>query len=103
MLLSVFQQFAAFLATWMSKKVAFAAAAVTTLGLLTAALFIALGVLLNSVALALPPLSNLSQAILYVVLPSNLPLCIGACISADTALALYRWNVENLRLAAYVT
>lgn len=39
----------------------------------------------------------------WLLVPDNGPACLSAIISIDTAVALYRWNMENLRFASYVS
>jgi len=101
LLLSLFTGFASFLAQWLTKKAAFAVAAIATFGLLTIAFYATLSVILNSLVAAVP--SGALPTLLWLAVPDVLPGVIAAMIATDTAVALYTWNVENLRLASYVT
>jgi hypothetical protein len=40
---------------------------------------------------------------IYMAVPPAVPAAVAAVIAADAAVALYRWNVENMRLLAYIT
>ncbi len=101
LLISLFAQLAAFLAHWVGKKAALGAAAVATFGVLTVGLYGALALGLNAVALAWP--GGVGGTFLWLAVPDIVPTCIAATIACDTAVALYRWNSENLRLLATVT
>lgn len=103
LLTSLFGGVAAFFSAWMTKKAAFAVAAVTTFAALTVGLFAAMTLLFSGLIVAFPEASPVVLTGLWVALPDNAIPIVAICISTDTAVALYRWNVENLRLAAYVT
>lgn len=98
----LFAGLADFFARWFTKKVAFAAAAVATFAALTLALYGAVSALLAGVVLSFPGGGPVAAGV-WLMVPDNGPLCVAAMVSIDTAVALYRWNVENLRLAAYIT
>ncbi len=100
---ALFVQFAVWLAQWMTKKVAFAVAAIATFSLLTLGLVAAMQALIAGMILVFPESHPMVLTIMWVGIPDNATLCLGAVIAADTAVALYKWNVENLRLASYVT
>ncbi len=100
---SLFAGLAGWFAQWMSKKVAFGAAAVATFGLLTVALVGAMQALLAGIVLTFPETHTMVLTIMWLGIPDNATTCIAVCLSADTAIALYRWNVENLRLVSYIT
>lgn len=84
----------------LSKKTLFATAAVTAFLALTAACVLALKAAAIGIVYALPAFMAPSIGML---LPSNLPLCIGALMSAKTAVMIYRYHVENLKLISYIT
>lgn len=89
-------------ASVVSKRVAFAAAGLIAFGGFTTALYLALANLFTSIAVALPSGPGLGSVFvtgLWVALPDNAPGCIAAAISFDVMLALYRWNVSNVKLA----
>lgn len=99
---TLFVGLASYLGQWMAKKTAFAAAAVAAFGVLTAGLFTALSVVVQGLAINLPA-GTVWSAGLWITVPDNGPAVVAAVLSCDAAVALYRWNVENLRLAAWVT
>lgn len=99
---ALFVGLAGWLGQWMAKKTAFATAAVAAFGVLTVGLFTGLSVIVQSLAINLPA-GTVWSAGLWITVPDNGPAVVAATLSCDAALALYRWNVENLRLAAWVT
>jgi len=99
---SLFSGLVSFFVQWFSKKLALGLAAVTVFGGLTLALWGAIGLGLSGIVAMLPADSGLLTG-LWVATPPNAQACIAATIAADTAVALYKWNVENLRLMAYIT
>lgn len=102
---ALFTQLVAYLTVHMTAKAAFAVAAIITFGLLTNAVYVAIALILNGLTYTFPAAcSGLCLAIVNVVLPPVLPGLIAFYIGADTAIALYKWNVTNLKLAShYVT
>lgn len=98
---TLFGNIAAWFGAWLTKKAALGAAAVTTFGILTGAFYGAMSLLIAGLVTTFPAVEH--QALLWVALPDNVALFVAATIGADTAVALYRWNVENLRLTAYIT
>lgn len=103
LLLGLFAGLASFFVKWFAKKTAFAAAAITTFGLLTVGLFAGMQALLAGVLFAFPVSNPILSTLIWVCLPPPLFAGIAAAIAADTAVSLYRWNVENLKLASYIT
>lgn len=91
-----------FFARYFTKKVALATAAVAAFGALTLALWAAVTVALAGIAYSFPGGSAVAVGV-WLMVPDNGPACISAIISIDTAVGLYRWNMENLRSASYVT
>jgi len=102
LLSSLFAGLAGFFSAWMTKKAAFGAAAIATFGLLVAGLFAVISVLFAGLIVSFPFIGPLGMSIVWIVLPDNAATCIAVVISTDTAVALYRWNVGNLRLLASV-
>lgn len=100
--LNLFGGLAGYFGAWVSKKLAFALAAVGVFTAITIALYALLSGLLNGLAALMPNWPGMEWAI-YMAVPSNLPAVVAAVIAADSAVALYRWNVENLKILAYVT
>lgn len=103
MFLALFSGLAGFFAKWVAQKTAFAAAAIGTFGILTVGLYAVLSGLLAGLMATFPASGGVVATLVWAVTPPQLPAGIAAVISAETAITLYRWNVENLRLAAYVT
>lgn len=102
LLVSIFSHLVGFFVQWMSKKIAIGAAAVAVFLSLTLALWAAVGAILNTVVVMLPADSGILMG-MWVAIPDNAQAVVAATIACDTAIALYRWNVENLRLMAYIT
>lgn len=102
LLVSIFNGLVNFFAAWMSKKIALGVAAVALFSTLTLGLWAAIGLSFTGLVAMIPSDSAILIG-LWVAVPDNAQPCIAATIAADTAIALYRWNVENLRLMAYIT
>jgi hypothetical protein len=100
---SLFGGIATFFAGFIAKKAAFALAAVATFAALTVAFVAAIQAVAAGITVAFPESSPIILSLIWVVLPDNAALCVTACIGADTAVALYRWNSENVRLASMVS
>lgn len=98
----MFGSLAGFFATWMTKKTALGVAAVAVFGALTVALMAVITVAINAV-LTVAPMPDMVIFGFWYFMPSVLPACVSAIVAADIASAIYAWNVENLRLVAYVT
>lgn len=99
---AMFGALAEFLVKFFAKKTALGAAAITTFGVLTVALFTVISGLAAGLSLAAPAVPGLATA-LWLVIPDNFAACMAVAISVDTACALYTWNVGSLKLAATVT
>lgn len=100
--MGLFAGFAEFLAKYVTKKMALAGAAVATFATLTAAFYVAVTATLVGISMTFPGGSAVAVGV-WLMVPDNAPACISAIISCDTAVGLYRWNMENIRLASYVT
>lgn len=98
----LFSSIAEFFGKWVAKKTAFGLAAVSLFGGLTVALMAAMTGLINGV-LALDVLPDPVIFGMWYFMPSSLPAAFAAIVSAHVAVALYRWNVENIKLMSYVT
>lgn len=98
----LFGSLAAFFGTWVTKKVAFGVAAVAVFGTLTVT-FLAVIAGAIATALAVSSLPAMVSWAIWYFLPSSLPACAAAVLAADVSLAIYRWNIENLKILAYVT
>lgn len=99
LILSLAGQLASFLGLFFAKRVAIGGAAVATFAVLTVAVYGVLAGLIGSVSAAFPGWPGLQTAI-WVATPPTVPGGITAAIAADAAIALYRWNRENVRLLA---
>ena len=83
-----------------SKKATFGLAAIGTFGALTVAVWLLLSASIQALVVAVP--SGPVLIGLWAMIPDSAPGVVSAVISADAALALYRWNVTNLKLASWV-
>lgn len=91
-----------FFVKYVTKKVALMSAALATFLLLTLAFWAAVTAALLGVAVTFPGGDAVAIGV-WLMVPDNAPLCLSAIVAVDTAVGLYRWNVENLRFASYVT
>lgn len=89
---------AGFLGRFMSFKVAVSAAALLAFGTLTVGLYTLLAGLSAGITATFPAMA-LTGVWLFV--PDNTVACITIIATTDAACALYRWNLEALRLGAY--
>jgi len=103
LLLGLFSGLAEWFAIYLTKKLALATAAVLTFAALTVALYGVIGGLLAGLSLAFPAGGSPVSVGVWLMIPDDGPLCISTIVGIDTAVALYRWNLENLRLAVSVT
>lgn len=101
-LVSIFSAITGFFAKWLSKKLAIGLSAVAVFASLTGVLWAVIGAALSTITIALPSDSFLLMG-LWIAVPDSAQVIIAATVSADTAVALYRWNVQNLKLLTYVT
>lgn len=101
LLVTMFGSLAAWFGAWLSKKAALAAAAISTFGVLTVAFYAGMTALFSGLITVFP--GGVLGSVIWMAVPDSAAATIAATIGADTAVALYRWNVENLRLASYVT
>jgi protein-S-isoprenylcysteine O-methyltransferase Ste14 len=102
LLVTLFAGVAEFFMRYVTKKVAFAAAAVATFAALTLAMWGLFTAALVGVAMSFPGGSAVTTGV-WLMVPDNGPACLSAIFAMDTAAYLYRWNVENLKLASWVT
>lgn len=84
-------------------KVALAAAAITSFAALTTALMVAIAAILSGLNAVLPSVMPGLAIGIWVAVPDQTSFCISSYFAADAAIALYCWNTQNLKLAAYVT
>lgn len=97
LLIWLFSGIAEFFGKYLAKKTAIGLAAVTVFAGLTAALLATAAVVIQSLIPAMPGGQYVSLA-LWLVVPDNGPAVVSACLAADASVAVYRWNVANLRL-----
>lgn len=102
LLVSIFSGLVQFFAKWFTKKLAIGVAAVAVFATLTLTLWAAIGLVLAGVAATFSYDSGFVIG-LWVAFSYNGQALLAATVAVDTAIALYRWNVENLRLLAYIT
>ena len=102
LLVSIFSALVSLFVRWVTKKFAIGMAAVAVFATLTLLLWGAIGLALSGVAATFSYDSGFSIG-LWVAVSYNGQALAAATVAADTAIALYKWNVENLRLLAYVT
>lgn len=102
LLQGLFASIAGFFAQWVTKKTAFGLAAVGVFGALTVALLALIAAAITA-ALAGIGLPTWVAWGFWFFMPSGLPAAAAAVISAQVSVGVYRWNMENLRLLAYVT
>jgi len=99
---SLFGSLAGFFATWVTKKAALGAAAVSVFAILTLALMAAIATAINT-ALHVFSVPHWFAVGFNLFMPPSFVAGVAAIIAAHAAVALYRWNVENLKILAYVT
>lgn len=98
LLVSLFGALAQFFVTYFTKKVAIGLALVATFGGITAALLIAMRLLISGVA---PIIGTGNFAVgLAIAFPANASTCITAIVTCWTACTLYSWKRKALDLFA---
>jgi len=83
----------------LSKKTIFATAAVAAFLALTSACVLAIKAAAVAAIYSLPSW----MGSVGMLLPSNTAACIGALMSAKTAVMIYRYHVENLKIVSFIT
>jgi hypothetical protein len=83
----------------LTRKAAIIAAAVATISVATLAFVAAVSVTIASIVPALP--GGIALGV-WLFVPSNAAVCLGAIFAADSAAALFRWYRANITLAAQV-
>lgn len=98
---SLFASLASFFGLQMAKKTLFATAAIASGLVLTLAMFAAIkGLLHAGIIYAFP---SWSHGWFVAVIPSNAIACAGAIIAAKMARFVYDYNMENIKIASYIT
>jgi len=100
LLLTFVTQVISYFGLRLGQKTLFATAAVAAFAALTAACILAIKALAVGIVYALPPWAAPGIGML---IPGNMAACIGAIVGARTAVAIYRYHVEGLKLASYIT
>lgn len=83
----------------LSKKTIFATAAIAAFLALTGACVAVIKAAAVAIIYNLPGWASS----IGMLLPTNTAACIGALVSAKTAVTIYRYQVETLKLASYIT
>lgn len=97
---SLMASIASFFGLSLAKKTLFAATAIAAgLVMTTTFVFFVKGFLVG-IAYVYPAWGG---TWMYAVIPNNAAACIGAYMSARMGLFIYRYNMENLKLASYIT
>lgn len=94
---SIFYGVANFFSQYIARKYAVGIAAVAAMATITVALYAALSTILNGISFVLPSTPGM-QVAAYIATPPAVVTGIGAAIACDIAIAVYRWNVANLKL-----
>lgn len=84
----------------LSKKTVFAAAAVAAFVALTSACIMVIKAAALGIVYALPAFM---APTIGMLIPTNFAACVGAIMSAKTAVLIYRYHTETLRLVSYIT
>lgn len=99
----LFEYFAVFL----TKKVALSAAAISVFIAALAAVFLTLRSIILGIMFVWPPSGPIwgpFYMMLVQILPSNIDAVIAALIAGDSAIFLYKWNLENVfKTPLYIT
>jgi len=104
LLVSLFAGFAGWLAQWMTKKLALAVAAIGTFAVLSGILYAVVAGVIAAVGISFPiSTTGIMCSIFYAINTDAAMAMFAVTVAGDTAVALYGWNRENLRLASYVT
>ena len=100
LVVSLFGSIASFFGLQMAKKTLFATAAIAAGLILTLAMFAFIKGLLGGIAYAFP---SWAGGWFAAIIPSNAAACIGAILAAKMARFVYDYNMENIKLASYIT
>lgn len=98
--LGLVQSLLAILGLSLAKKAVYAATAAAALLALTTAFILAVKALFTGIVFVLPAWAQVGAGLF---LPSNLPACIGALISARIARWIYDYHVATLKLVSSIT
>lgn len=83
-----------FFANYLTKRLAIIAAVVVSIGVVTAAFFVAILALMSSVVAVAPPYLTLAVSL---IVPANLPFVISIWLSARLLRWAYEWNVKVIQ------
>lgn len=97
LLVSLFGSLATFLTKFLAVRAAAVVAAIAAFLTLTLGLYAAAAAAHATLTVAFP---SMLMTGVWLMVPDNAGICLGALIATDTAVALYRWNVENLHIAS---
>lgn len=102
---SILSALAGFFAQWLTRKVAFAAAAVATYSALTVAVVAAVMLAISALQSAFIGMGGLPAAFMLGFLyfmPDNLNAALGIVVAARVTVTVYQWNVIALKLVATI-
>lgn len=99
LVLSLFQGLFGLIALYVTKRVAVVAAAVATVATITTAFYAACAALVVGVMSGFPG-GVYALLGVWLVVPDNAGLCVAAIVAADAAVALYRFNIGSVKVAA---
>lgn len=99
LIISIASNLASFLGLFFAKKIAIGAAVVSTLAVLVVALYASLSGLISGLAVGFPSWPGVSIGI-WVATPFPVAQGLTAMIATDAAIALFKWNAENVKLLA---
>lgn len=91
---SLFSGLIYFFVQFMGKRFALTAAFAAGSLILFGAMFAAVFAVMTAIRVALPPEFGLAMA---TIVPSNVPACLGAYLTARTARWVYDWNTRVLQ------
>ncbi len=96
-IVSLASSVAALFSFWLAKRLALILVIISAFAVLTTSLFFLLSSLITALSVSAP--DWLTLAVMWVV-PSNLPACISAIVSAHLARWVYEWNIKIISMKA---
>lgn len=95
----LFAQVVAFFAQWFTVKTAMQLGIVASVTALTVGLFATIKTLMAGIAIVSPP--YFMQAMAFII-PSNLPICLSAIVSAHVVRWVWIWQVHFIEMYASI-
>lgn len=93
----IFSSLVSFFGQFMAYRFAMVAALIGVMTAVTMGFYAVMSTILNGVSASLPSWPGVEIAV-WVAAPDILPVAASAAISADVAAAVYRWNLQQMRL-----